>query len=290
VVYAFNEGIQLLVEQGMAGFILLLLILLVAFRIRGTNDNPEIWLAQAGLISILIFGMFSYPSHILPIKICGVFYLSILAANSNLLTAWKPTPSRRILQYIMASIFIGASIGLFWQASRIYYAGKDWSYAYYLYQNGMYGPAVESYENAMPVFRRNGEFLTNYGKALSMAGDHQMAVKVLKNAKKYLGNTVIQTTLGDSYKAMGMYEQSEKAYHLAAEMLPDRFYPRYLLVKLYSTLGAWDKMEPLAKDLLEKEPKVASRAVEEIKSEMQSLLEGIPSRWTKFEPDNSLSP
>ena len=34
VVYAFNEGIQLLVEQGMAGFILLLLILLVAFRIR----------------------------------------------------------------------------------------------------------------------------------------------------------------------------------------------------------------------------------------------------------------
>lgn len=111
-----------------------------------------------------------------------------------------------------------------------------------------------------------------------------------KRPKNYVGNTIIQTALGDSYKALGMYGQSESAYQLAADMLPDRFYPRYLLIKLYSSMEAWDSMEALAKDLLEKEPKIASRAVEEIKSEVQALLYGIPGRWMKFEPDNSLSP
>src|SRR5690606_7000838 len=82
VVYAFNEGIQLLVEQGLTGFLLVVVLLVTAFVIRGSKESPEIWIAQAGMLSILVFGMFSYPSHILPIKLCGVLYLSILAGHS----------------------------------------------------------------------------------------------------------------------------------------------------------------------------------------------------------------
>jgi len=290
VVYAFNDGIQLLVEQGIVGFFIIFLLLFAAFKVRGTWDNPEIWLAQAGLVSILIFGMFSYPSHILPIKICGVFYLAVLAGRSPVLVEWRFLKYQRTIKGAMALLACFVGLGTFMVSSKLFSAAKNWNYAYTLYQGGTFGPAVEVYELALPMFDRNGEFLTNYGKALSMTGRHREAVHVLEKAKNYLGNSIIQTTLGDSYKALGMYGQVESAYQLAADMLPDRFYPRYLLVKLYASMGAWDNMEPLAKDLLDKEPKIASRAVEEIKSEVQALLDGIPGRWMKFEPENSLSP
>ncbi len=290
VVYAFNEGIQLLVEQGMVGFFIIFLLLFAAFQVRGTSDNPEIWLAQAGLVSILIFGMFSYPSHILPIKICGVFYLVVLAGRSPVLVEWRFTKYQRTIKGAIALLAIFVGLGAFMVSNKLFHAVKNWNYAYILYQGGTFGPAVEVYELALPMFDRNGAFLTNYGKALSMTGRHREAVHVLEKAKNYVGNTIIQTALGDSYKALRMYGQSESAYQLAADMLPDRFYPRYLLIKLYASMEAWDTMEALAKDLLEKEPKIASRAVEEIKSEVQVLLDGIPGRWMKFEPENSLSP
>lgn len=289
-VYAFNEGIQLLVEQGIVGFLIIFLLLFAAFRVRGTWINPEIWLAQAGFVSILIFGMFSYPSHILPIKICGVFLLAVLAGHSPIIVKWRFTNYPPSIKGAIALLVLFVGLGAFTVSFKLYHAVKNWNYAYTLYQGGTFGPAVEVYELALPMFDQNGEFLTNYGKALSMTGRHREAVHVLEKAKNYVGNTIIQTTLGDSYKALGMYEEAEGAYQLAADMLPDRFYPKYLLVKLYASMEAWDSMEPLAKQLLEKEPKIASRAVEEIKGEVQTLLDGIPGRWTKFEPDNALFP
>lgn len=286
VVYAFNEGVQLMVEQGLFGIGLVLILLFAAFKIRGSLENPEILMAQAGLVSILVFGMFSYPSHILSIKICGIFYLAILAGRSQILVDWKVHQYGKTVKGIFVLLAFFVAMIAFVTSNSLYKAVKEWNYAYSLYHGGAFAPAVDGYEKALPMFDHNGEFLTNYGKALSMAGKHKEAIFILESAKKYLGNTVIQTTLGDSYMALGKNEQAETAYQLAAEMLPDRFYPRYLLVKLYASTGAWDKMEPLAHRLIEKEPKIPSRAVEEIKTEIQDLLERIPGRWTKFEPDN----
>ena len=249
VVYAFNEGVQLLVEQGLLGFGLVLLLLFAVFKIQGSLENPEIWIAKAGLVSILVFGMFSYPSHILPIKICGIFYLAILAGRSQVWLDWRIYIYRKASKGFILVLSLLLALGAFVISNRLYKAVKEWNCAYSLYQGGAFALAVDSYKKVLPMFDQNGEFLTNYGKALSMAGKYKEAIFILESAKKYLGNSVIQTTLGDSYVALGMYEKAETAYQLAADMLPGRFYPRYLLVKLYASTGAWDKMEPLANRL-----------------------------------------
>ena len=56
-------------------------------------------------------------------------------------------------------------------------------------------------------------------------------------------------------------------------MNPSRFYPKYLLAKLYDESGQKEKAITTARELLDKEIKVESTAIEEIQEEMQKIIE-----------------
>ncbi len=106
-----------------------------------------------------------------------------------------------------------------------------------------------------------------------MAGQHEKAVIALQDAGKHYPNTVVFTSIGDSYKSLGQIKQAEGAYLHAWHMNPGRFYPKYLLAKLYDESGQREKAMVVARELLAKEVKVESTAIEEIKQEMQEILE-----------------
>ena len=272
VVYAFNEGLLLLTEQGLTGLLIATALFVLCFRIKEVKISAGGRIAQAGLLSILVFGLFSYPSQILPIKLCGVMYLAILARESDLLFLLKIPRIRPLglmvlkLSLLLVMVFGGIKLYGFYRALA------DWKEALDFYNLGTYSASTEKYREALPCFAREGEFLINYGKALSVNKQHKEAILILEHAKQYAGNTILQTTLGDSYKALGLYREAEEAYQLAVDMLPDRFYARYLLAKLYSETGQTEKLQPIARYLLEKEPKIPSSAVDDIKAEMNLML------------------
>lgn len=272
VVYAFNEGILLLTEQGLTGLLIATAVLVLCFRIYEGKISAGGRIAQAGLLSVLVFGMFSYPSQILPIKLCGVMYLAIVARGSDLLFSLKIPRIRTLwlivlrLSLVLVTVFLGIKL------YRIYRALGGWKEAMELYNLGTYRASTEKYKDAILYFGREGEFLVNYGKALSVNKQHKEAILILEHAKQYAGNTILQTTLGDSYKALGLYREAEEAYQLAVAMLPDRFYARYLLAKLYSETEQTAKLLPIARYLLEKEPKIPSSAINDIKAEMNLIL------------------
>jgi len=56
-------------------------------------------------------------------------------------------------------------------------------------------------------------------------------------------------------------------------MLPNRFYPKYLLAKLYAASGNMEAAVRMAEELLAKKVKVGSRAIDEMKKEMQILID-----------------
>ena len=66
--------------------------------------------------------------------------------------------------------------------------------------------------------------------------------------------------LSDSYNATGESKKAEAAYLHAWHMNPSRFYPKYLLAKLYDETGQKEDAVKVAKELLEKEIKVESTA------------------------------
>jgi hypothetical protein len=55
-------------------------------------------------------------------------------------------------------------------------------------------------------------------------------------------------------------------------MVPGQFYPMYLLARLYQDTGQTGKAVRVAQDLLAKEETIRSRAVDEMKMEMQQLV------------------
>jgi len=137
---------------------------------------------------------------------------------------------------------------------------------------GAWKACLEDYEKAYPVLHDDGDFLTNYGKALSMAGEHSKAIAILQQATGRYPNTVVYTALGDSYKATGETGKAEQAYLHAWYMNPSRFYPKYLLAKLYDESGQKEKAVTTAKELLEKQVKIGSTAIDEIRAEMEKII------------------
>ena len=150
---------------------------------------------------------------------------------------------------------------------------QNWKIATDYYQYGDYESVIESYEEVYPLFKKNGAFLMNYGKTLSMNNQHVKAVVILKEANHYLSNTIIQTALGDSQKALKNYKEAEVAYQKAADMIPSRFYPEYLLAKLYRESGQLEKAKRKARMLLQKKIKIPSTAIREMQMEMKKILE-----------------
>ncbi len=294
--YAFNELIQQTAENGFIGLVLILAFLTVIFASSAhgpdkqeTSDRlPDIHnsgyelsvIAKAGIISVFVFSLFSYPAQILPVKTSLVFYLSVVAGLAPQKTICIPKFSDKrtgrpiaFISKIMLTLILLAGIAAGYRFSKRYtQAYRDWQSAFQVYQMGAWKACLEDYEKAYPVLHDDGDFLTNYGKALSMAGEHSKAIAILQQATGRYPNTVVYTALGDSYKATGETGKAEQAYLHAWYMNPSRFYPKYLLAKLYDESGQKEKAVTTAKELLEKQVKIGSTAIDEIRAEMEKII------------------
>lgn len=295
--YAFNEPLQLTVENGIFGLAILMCIFFFIFKSRrkvtqtntgylshdpdkAIDKNCLLVIAKAGLINIFVFSLFSYPAQILPIKISLVLYLATVANHSPQIkfTLFNFLPQKIIhrtmlavklmLVFVFLILTCAGSLLLYKQA----FAFRYWKNAYQSYQFGVYDACLKDYQKAYPALETNGNFLTNYGKALSEAGKPSKAITVLKQAKKTYPNTIVYTAMGNSYKALNQYDKAEQAYLQAWQMNPSRFYPKYLLAKLYDQTGQQEKAVHTAKELLHKKIKVESEAIREIKAEMNEII------------------
>jgi O-antigen ligase len=296
--YAFNELLQQTSEHGIVGGLLLVFIFISALITNPAKKNEKYFenniqqnyllkenqfliISKATLLSIVIFSFFSYPAQILPIKISFIIALAYLSkSQKSFFSVLLPSTNKELPTY---RLFVGKCLVLCLITVSVIYgvrflktqakALKDWDFAYVLYKMGSYDSSIKEYALVMPVLYYNGNFLSNYGKALSMAGEHEKAVKVLRKAAKYYPNTIVSTALGDSYKATGQNKNAETAYQHAWHMNPSRFYPKYLLAKLYNVTGQTQKAVFIANELLNKQVKIESTAIEEIIEEMKNIIE-----------------
>jgi O-antigen polymerase len=275
--YAFNEGLQFVAENGFLGLLFLMLAVLTLFTVK-TNKEYEIvaFIAKTGILTIGVFACFSYPMQILPIKLVLVLLIAILSnVTTDDVFQFKIviTQSRRLIYKTI--IVLLASVGIqqtITYTQRLSQGFITWGNALRSHQYGDYRGAVRKFELVYPVFDKEGNFLVNYGKSLAMAGKYSKAIEVLEQAKRFLGNTVIDNTLGDSYKAIKEYDKAEEAYQQAINMTPAKFYGQYLLAKLYYESRQKEKAIVLAQKILNKKIKIPSTAIQELRLEMKKIL------------------
>jgi len=278
--YAFNEFLRISSEYGLVGLITVLVILYLLLFSKQKNNltKNEILLlisAKAGLISILVFGLFSYPLEILPIKLNLVLFMAIITSFQEPIFTFQQNNfsfnnwGRRIVGVIL----VGLSILLLSNISDIHKAQRSWKLGYTTFKLDAYKHSLKYYEDALPILNSNGEFLIQYAKALSLSGEDKKAITQLEQAIKYLPNSIVYTTLGDSYKNLGEFDLAIESYLKAALMVPNRFYPKYLLAKLYVENGYIEEAIEIAKEILMKKVKIESMAIIEMKEEMKKIIE-----------------
>jgi O-antigen ligase len=279
--YAFNEILQLVVENGLIA--LLLFIITAALCITSKVEKENRYLKVICLsvaLGVFCFGMFSYPMQILPIKMVLTLIIALLAnldkdkitllplSQFSIQTRWLI--SLKTFSFCIGVILIN---WIFYETSRLRTGFKNWQYGLTAYDLGEYQKSIYYLKKSYPILNQDGDFLMNYGKALALNGDNYEAKIKLQRAKLYLNHAILETTLGDVHKSLKEYGASERAYKRAASMVPNRFYPEYLMVKLYQEINEKDRAYKKAKDIVQKDVKISSAAVKEILQEMNFIIE-----------------
>ncbi len=272
--FCFNEFLQFGVENGAIGLLFLSQTFYTFFKRRPVSRFKKIDFAlKCSVCSLLLYSFFSYPSQILPIKVSIVTFLAIISKISFDKTEINMSfhsliPFKYIVSLIMlTSAFIGLIL-----IDRHKAGYQGWKNALSLYRAGHYQESLSAYQSSNKILHGNGDLLMNYGKALSMSGRYKEAISTLIEARKHLGNTIIEITLGNCYEATGKFGQAEGCYRNAAAMNPSKIYPHYLLAKMYFTSGQKKKALISAKKVLNMRVKVQSIAIGEMHSEMTTLI------------------
>lgn len=284
VYYAFCEPLQFVAENGILGLLPVLAGLYFLGRSFWGSTKPAgigemTAAAAAGLIAILVFSLFSYTADILPIKMNGIFLLAILVSEYRgrydricSFAKWRRSPVFRPVGTFLLLLVIAG----FFQASlflkRLAYGFSDWQNASVLYLGNQFSESRRVYASLYPLFGNDGDFLVHYGKVLYFGGDYGSAIVILRSAKRYIDNTVLETSLGDCYRGIGEYTLAEDAYLTASYMMPGSFYNKYLLVKLYQDGKEVIKARRMADEIQHLTIKVPSPAIDSIKSEMKEYL------------------
>lgn len=272
IIYPFNETLLFVAENGIPAA-LLLFFLFVVLLSSGVKSIKGC-IVKAGIIAILVFAQFSYPSQILPIKMNLCLFMAVLATEYRK-EVWIIALHRRVLTTLTTSFCIGAGTIiaiLIPKLKNIEEAFKSWGLGAAYYQSENYVQSITFYQRAYDAMSRDGTFLTQYAKVLSNDKQYQASLRLLLKAKDFSSNSVMELIMGDDYQGLGNYLAAEQAYKTAYLMVPNKFYPLYLLAKLYKETGQNSKAVLVACQILKKRAKIKNKAMEEIMFDVKRIL------------------
>lgn len=287
--YAFNELLMIGVEQGLVGvfvvFVLGFVIIRIVSRERNLlNKNPLTLISQSGIFLIIVFGLFSYPTKILELKTMMILFLATLSNSSKriidinlqhilksntLLKIYNSKVKQGFTFIIILMIFL---LG-WYKINSISKTYKGWSYALLEMKRGNYKKNVLFGKSKFDELKNSGYFLGSYGHSLFKEQKYVKAIKVLEQALKLIPSTKICYDIGKCYEKLGNYKKAEEYWEIAANMVPAKFKPKYLIAKMYFENGQKQKAKKIALNLLNnKKVKVYSIEVHQILEELKEII------------------
>jgi len=127
-----------------------------------------------------------------------------------------------------------------------------------------------------PVLENNPVFLTTYGKMLAFSEHHPEAIAVLEKAVERLPFSTSYIELGKSHEAEGFLEKATYCWKHAGWIVPSRFAPLYLTMKLHFKNGEYGAAREYAERLLMKKIKIDHPEIDLMKREAMEILNFHP--------------
>lgn len=260
--YAFNDLLKVLVEQGVIGALLCIATVCYTMSLLWQHCKPLFY----GIMSLLIFSMFSYPFELLPYKIIMV----MVAAWAASVHGNQNEQSKRYGWLTLSLLLFIPSYVIAKQIKTRYDADRDYQLFAGMENEGF----IDDYYELLPQERDNSRFLFDFGKTLRIHGRYNDSNDMLRQGAKVSPDHMFHILMGNNYKDMGYANLAEKAYQKAFAIMPNRIYPLYQLMLLYKDTGEEKKAKEYARQVVSFKEKITSPATKQMKEEAKRQLKG----------------
>lgn len=259
----FNEYLLVLVNYGIAGFLVLSGLLVLLFRklLRQPNECRYLYVGLA--LAIMIWSFFSYPFSmpfiwvIAALIVVSVFY----GTGRN---------NKRI---VPVAIIVFSAIGIA-ESVHYYRPEREWKIISQRSLMGETEAVLPDYERLHDPLKSNGRFLYNYGAELHYSKHYDESLRILEECERYIFDYDVLMLKGDCYQNLGDTLKAVCNYDYAARMVPNKFQPLYCKMNLFLAQKDTSKAVNVAAVILSKEIKIdRSKTVQRIIREAQEVID-----------------
>lgn len=263
VFVAYNEPLQILIELGVIGFIILGVIFYqLVFRSNQLVDRLPTHIRNM-LFICLVASLFSYPLHVNIILFTVAFGSAFLVPITFKEKALQNRGWGKVLLIGLLLFFVIKSV-------NVYHSIKQW----HRLQNEVfmsYQLRIAAYQKLCPALRHNSKFLLDYGITLYIGKD-RFAINILEESKNLLITTATLTTLVHAYEESWNIDKAILAQRALSNFIPYKFRYKDKLLDLY--LRKKDKINAkrIASYILSLPIKKDSQTVRNIKNKSSMIL------------------
>lgn len=249
VAYPYNEFIHILIEQGLIGLSLFVLMIIIGIR-----ESHNRHLLRAPLVTFLVFSGFSYPSYeialsiILPLLI-GILPTRPLNSSNNI---------RMITIAVSVTTLVLSLIGISECRQRFH------NMVSCSFNNKATIGITEDMES---FFIDNYSDLKTNAIYASFAKQFPEALKD-KTISRLFPSSDNWCAIGRHYMTLHEYEKAEKYFSQAANMVPGLIQPKYLLWKTYIMQGKDKDARKMAEAISSMQVKVENTYTLRIRNEV----------------------
>jgi tetratricopeptide (TPR) repeat protein len=261
----FNEFIKIGVEQGITGMFVILFLLITVFSTKGNDKTgTSLHIVKTLLMTVLVFGLFSYPSESFPFRLVVAVCLASAAGMASGGKAIK-FGSRK---YIVILAFAG-SVALGYLCGYSYgflAAAREFDRICHSSSR-----KAEHLEILYPQLNSTFEYLSLYGQLLNEESKPEQALSVILRRETIFPTSSLQMNKGEIYRSLEMTWQSDSAWLLASKMSPKLFRPHYMLARSYYEQGNYEKACRHALIVLDRRPQHYTPEIYYMRKEIEKM-------------------
>ena len=249
---SYNIFVQMLVEHGVVGFVLLMGVIWAAFARCGKG----VW--RYVLLCLLAASCFTYTNHVFPLMLIFPMALGMLREKeSGVVKAGFPI-----------RIAVGV-VGLFLIGYSVIALGRYESVCRVVEKGGFVGS-----KDFMELCRNNRNFNLQY--SMNIFNSDELAVAEKLEMMEFLNEGMTTSEkicdMGDLYLAVGDVVKAEEHYLLAHYMVPCRVIPLGKLIALYEKVGDEEKLFDVAQKIIDTDYSVVSSVTLRIRARAKEII------------------
>jgi tetratricopeptide (TPR) repeat protein len=276
--HAFNDYLQLTIETGVAGIIVLtllgiFLITIVRRALTGHHTSPILQLAVAQMIAVGTSAVFTHVFE-------HPLFSSVFFCSSVVVLYYGRWSGRRT--GIFFGLLLAGTAGILWisygdRISRTRYYNQ-YEEAREFIRAGIREKALPILEDIYPYMSKDINFLHDYANTQIYFGNYTEAIPVLRKLISISNTSYFHLELANCYYKTHQLREAEAAYQLAVYMVPNRFTSRYYLFEFYQRTGRREEALQTGTGILKLPVKIPSLQVnvikEAVRKDMIPLREG----------------